>query len=296
MSSAVAGDLLALQKNLMVGDTSASSQHFAEEMRTKYQSKFDRLKSCDVELLNALTEDQLSSALIPSEEKGSKALQTTGDGNCLYNSASVLIKGDQSANLVLRLLTAVELYLNPNYYAEHPKLVHGRSSGFSDATIFTLLLSDSAQKEFERQGSRVDAVQGQAVITCKEKSYGTLLNMMALATVLNRPLMSLYLKFESTSGIHPLMSGIIKPRGMVEGNDGSESEVFWLCRQEMAILTNGHVPTQPLCPRHPVPKRSKASNPDERLPTTKDPPGGKVKGHFIFLSTHIQIKCHQDNR
>lgn len=68
-------------------------------------------------------------------------MQTTSDGNCLYNSASVLIKGDQSANIVLRLLTAVELYLNPNYYADHPKLADGRSSGFSDATVFTLLLS-----------------------------------------------------------------------------------------------------------------------------------------------------------
>ena len=79
----------------------------------------------------------------------------------------------------------MELYLNPDYYADHPKLADGKSSGFSDATIFTLLLNDSAQKEFEGQGSRVDAVQAQAVITCKEKSFATLLNMMALATVLN---------------------------------------------------------------------------------------------------------------
>lgn len=191
-------------------------------------SKIDQFSSCDVELLNALAEDQLSSALISSEEGGLKALQTTGNGNCLYNSASVLIGGDQSANLILRLLTAVELYLNPDYYAEHPKLADGRSSGFSDTTIFTLLLSDSAKKEFERQASRVHAVQAQAIITCKEKKYGTLLNMMALATVLNQPLMSLYPKFKNTSGIHPLMSGVIKPLGMVEGKDESGSAVFQL--------------------------------------------------------------------
>ena len=51
---------------------------------------------------------------------------------------------------------------------------------------------------------------------------------MALATVLNRPLMSLYPKFKHTSGIHPLMSGVIKPRGMVEGKDESGSAVFRL--------------------------------------------------------------------
>ena len=126
-----------------------------------------------------------------------KALQTIGDGNCLYNCASVLIQGDQSVNLVQRLLTTVELYLNPDYYADYPKLADGRSSGFSDAMILTLLLSEGAQIEFERKGSRVDVVQAQAIITCKEKRYDTLLNMMALATVLNQPFVSLYPKFEN---------------------------------------------------------------------------------------------------
>ena len=35
--------------------------------------------------------------------EGLKALKTTGNGNCLYNSVSVLIQGDESANLILRL-------------------------------------------------------------------------------------------------------------------------------------------------------------------------------------------------
>ena len=45
------------------------------------------------------------SHIIPTEDytEGLKALETTGNGNCLYNSASVLIQGDESANLVLKL-------------------------------------------------------------------------------------------------------------------------------------------------------------------------------------------------
>ena len=35
--------------------------------------------------------------------EGLKVLKTTGNGNCLYNSVSVLIQGDESANLILRL-------------------------------------------------------------------------------------------------------------------------------------------------------------------------------------------------
>lgn len=119
-------------------------------------------------------------------------------------------------------------YLNPGYYADHPKLADGRSSRLSDETIFTLLLSDGAQKEFEKQGSRVDAVQAQAVLTCIEKKYGTLLNVMALATALNRPLLTLYPKFDKSTGICPLMSGFIKPRDMEQEKDESGSVVFHL--------------------------------------------------------------------
>ena len=42
--------------------------------------------------------------------EGLKALKTTGNGNCLYNSVSVLTQGDESANLILRLSVTVALH------------------------------------------------------------------------------------------------------------------------------------------------------------------------------------------
>ena len=65
MSSDIKNDLLNLQKYLIVGETSSSSTKVAKEMRNKYQKKkIGRLSSCDWEILNTLTEDELSSALI----------------------------------------------------------------------------------------------------------------------------------------------------------------------------------------------------------------------------------------
>lgn len=63
------------------------------------------------------------SALIPKEEveEAMKAPKATADGNCLFNSASIFLVGDESASHVLRLLTVVELFLKPQYYANHPK-------------------------------------------------------------------------------------------------------------------------------------------------------------------------------
>jgi len=54
-------------------------------------------------------------------EEAMKALKATAGGNCLFNSASILLVGDESASHVLRLLTAVELLLKPQYYAYHLK-------------------------------------------------------------------------------------------------------------------------------------------------------------------------------
>ena len=64
MSSEFKNDLLNLQKYFIVGEASPSSTKVAEEMRNKYQKKLDRLSSCDWEVLNTLTGDEWSAALI----------------------------------------------------------------------------------------------------------------------------------------------------------------------------------------------------------------------------------------
>ena len=72
MSSDIKNDLLNLQKYLLVEETSSSStiqsinHQVAKEMRNKYhkKKKIGGLSTCDWAILNTLTEDELSSALI----------------------------------------------------------------------------------------------------------------------------------------------------------------------------------------------------------------------------------------
>ena len=71
--------------------------------------------------MNTLTEDELSSALIYQlgiYTEGLKALETTGNGNCLYNSVSVLIQGDESTNLILRLSVTNALHSKQVIYRQ----------------------------------------------------------------------------------------------------------------------------------------------------------------------------------
>ena len=171
MVSGVREDLLSLQKKLTVGDTSLLLKQYVEELQQKYESKVEQGSGCNLKDLAIMRADNIiGSALIPKEEVGEemKALQATADGNCLFNSASILLVGDESASHMLRLLTAVELFLNPQHYANHPKLTEAKTfSSFSDTTLFSLLLSDSGQKELEKEGSRTDAIQVDAMATCK---------------------------------------------------------------------------------------------------------------------------------
>ena len=64
-----------------------------------------------------LPKDTLGTSLIPdiddANETGHRiALQATGNGNCLYNSASLSLCGDESRSNSLRLLVASELFFS----------------------------------------------------------------------------------------------------------------------------------------------------------------------------------------
>ena len=120
---------------------------------TEIESKVEQGCGCDLKVLSTMREDNIGSALIPKElGEEMKALKATADGNCLFNSASILLVGDESASHMLRLLTAVELFLNPQYYANHSKLTEAKTfSSFSDTTLFSLLLSDSGQKSLKKK-------------------------------------------------------------------------------------------------------------------------------------------------
>ena len=106
MSSDIKNDLLNLQKYLLVGETSSSSTKVAKEMRNKYQKKNRspiKLRLGNFEHINRGWVKFCSHIPTGDYTEGLKALKTTGNGNCLYNSVSVLIQGDESANLILRL-------------------------------------------------------------------------------------------------------------------------------------------------------------------------------------------------
>ena len=70
-----------------------------------------------------------------------EALKSSGDGNCLYRSASLMLFGHEDVRLLLRLLTAIELFLHASYYAIHPKFLSCMKSPFTKRHVELLLVA-----------------------------------------------------------------------------------------------------------------------------------------------------------
>ena len=56
-------------------------------------------------------------------------LRTTGDGNCLFNSCSLALIGDETISATLRFLACIEIYLNADYYSAHPTILSAHEEG-----------------------------------------------------------------------------------------------------------------------------------------------------------------------
>lgn len=81
-------------------------------------------------------------------------------------------------------------------------------------------------KKSLKKGSRTDAIQAEAMKTCKLGKWGTFLDVMAVATVLKRPLFSLYPLFESNKRIRLLLNGLLQPRDTT-GKDSKAFYILW---------------------------------------------------------------------
>ena len=70
--------------------------------------------------------DQISRHIIPSKYADLVPIRSTGDGNCLFNSASLAICKNESRAFELQLRTCLELARNNDFYKNHPVLVNSK--------------------------------------------------------------------------------------------------------------------------------------------------------------------------
>ena len=105
------------------------------------------------------------SIFLPKRQTDLEARKVTGDGNCLYHSISLILLGHKILHLLSRLLTTIELFLHPSFYAEHPDFLPLLLlCDISEDIVFTLCLSNTGTKIWEDTKSREDAEQAHGVL------------------------------------------------------------------------------------------------------------------------------------
>ena len=166
----------------------------------------------------ALTKDAVGQNLIPDDIFVSRskipgkvefdAIKTSGDGNCLYRSVSLILVGNKILHLLLRLLTAIELFLHASYYASHPKFLSGMKSPSADVPediMFTLCLSDTGMTMWESTKCGEDAIKREAATDCRVPKWSVMVHLMALTNVIGRSIFQHFPKIAQKQGHFSMM-------------------------------------------------------------------------------------------
>jgi len=177
--------------------------------------RFDQLNQIsEIELI----EDDFANLLIPSDFflplYETTAIKTLGYGNFLFNSLSLWMSGSYRYSSFLRILTAVELYLNRDKYSVHPRLQFLSECpevSFSAMNIWAVMLREEACTLGTRSenGGHAAEIICEAKTTAHDGSWSGMLDILALSSVLGCKIYSVYP--DCNSNIRCILSGIINP-------------------------------------------------------------------------------------
>ena len=175
--------------------------------------------------------DEVYCPMIPSKYADLVLIRSPGDGNCLFNSASLAICLSESRSNELRLPTCLELAKNKDFYKMHPVLVNcripyhsGRNSpGIMSVETLCYLTCFDAISSCEFGKKVFDAALENKIFL--NYSYHGTLQIMALASVLGVPIQTV--SPDQNHKRFPVYENVFQPR---QGRHSSNSvfvRILW---------------------------------------------------------------------
>ena len=113
----------------------------------------------------------------------------------------------------LRILTAIELYLNSEFYSKHPSfisLISKHSKVFS--SIDTILAISVSHNALDSNKTKGELVQNEAINICTSFKWAGFLCVLGLASVCSSSVQCYYKNTGSMLRYKPKFSQLIKPR------------------------------------------------------------------------------------
>jgi len=182
-------------------------QSITKEISAKYDKPIDSANAGKLAMPVRMTDNTAMKLFRDRDLKGDvRPIETTGDGNCLFNAVSIAICETEILATKLRLRTALELILNADFYGVHPVVtssdiitISGRKwskEGLYDAVIF----SNNSSKTLAKGGFE-SALQYEICNTLHDDRFSGLLQIMGLVSALGCDIQLVYPDKRHSSGL-----------------------------------------------------------------------------------------------
>lgn len=187
-------------------------------------SSFSLPGYCGRESQGELEVDQVAKSLYPEDAPSNMLpLACKGEGNHLFEAASVLLWGNASLSLELQVRTAVEMMLHKQYY------LHGMidSKVMLQAARYALCTEESPEMTSLPLAILEAIFDADIKATCFPGTYANMWHLYALASVLQCNIYSIYPM--SNLKIRPYFNRLIRPRKC--GLQVSTLHIMWSGQQ-----------------------------------------------------------------
>ena len=171
--------------------------------------------------------------------------RSEANGNCLFSAFSIAMCGDNRYVNDLRILTAIELYVNPGFYSQHPifTLLLNNNPGVFNS-IDTILAISVSHNALDTNKTKAELVQREALNICSAYRWCGFLCVLALSSVSLSTVQCYYKSFGSSLKYRLMFNQLIQPRC---ANYLSSEKIHLL------FCSNLFEPPVPFCHNHYAP-------------------------------------------
>ncbi|XP_043929676.1 vertnin [Protopterus annectens] len=172
--------------------------------------------------LDSIEVDPVARGLYPEDApRDMLPLVCKGEGNHLFDAASVLLFGDCSLSLELQLRTTVEMLLHKQYYLKG--MID--SKVMLQAARFSLCTEESAEKMNLPMAVLEAIFDADIKATCFPGTFANMWHIYALASVLYCNIYSIYPM--SNLKIRPYFNRLIRPRTCLQASELLTLHIMW---------------------------------------------------------------------
>jgi hypothetical protein len=233
-----------LKNALTSGDVNRISA-ICREMKTKYDVVGHLRKyHANMDFPERLPNDVFSQSLIPGDVPCRlTAKRARANGSCFFNSLSLILVGNENMSEQLRILIAIELFENAEWYCDPKRITDAmdidEGTGLSENTLFLMTTScDGIKPGCDRKS----IIKNVAIKTCDLSEWASLVHFFAAASVIQRPLFSVYPQKSHRLGLtRSLYHRLIKPRIMT-GHDETEIPTIYIMWSRISSFSYNFVP------------------------------------------------------